>query len=48
MGDIMDFQAIVNGFSAMACIVSVEKNAEGRQRKFRIVTGNKSYIPGRF
>ena len=40
----MDFQTIVNGFSAMACIVSVEKNAEGGQRKYRIVTGNQAYI----
>ena len=40
----MDYQTIVDGFSAMACIVSVEKNAEGSQRKFRIVTGNKAYI----
>ena len=40
----MDFQTIVNSFSAMTCIVSVEKNADVNQRKFRIVTGNQSYI----
>ena len=40
----MDYQTIVDGFSAMACIVSVEKNAEGNQRKFRIVAGNQAYI----
>ena len=40
----MDYQAIVDGFASMACIVSVEKNIEGNQRKFRIVTGNKAYI----
>ncbi len=40
----MDYQAVVDGFTSMACIVSVEKNVEGSQRKFRIVTGNKAYI----
>ena len=40
----MDYQTIVDGFTSMACIVSVEKNPEGAQRKFRIVTGNKAYI----
>ena len=40
----MDYQTIVDGFSSMACIVSVEKNVEGAQRKFRIVAGNKAYI----
>ena len=40
----MDYQALVDGFSAMACIVSVEKNSDGNQRKYRIVTGNKAYI----
>ena len=41
----MDYQTIVNGFTSMACIVSVEKNVEdGALRKFRIVTGNKAYI----
>ena len=40
----MDYQAIVDGFSAMACIISVEKNPDGNQRKYRIVTGNKTYI----
>ncbi len=40
----MDFQTVVNSFSAMACIVSVEKDDNGRQRKFRIVAGNPGYI----
>ena len=40
----MDFQTIVNGFSSMACIMSVEKNAKTGHRKFCIVTGNKPYI----
>ena len=40
----MDYQAIVDGFSSMACIISVEKNPDGNQRKYRIVTGNKTYI----
>ena len=40
----MDYQAIVDGFSSMACIISVEKNPDGNQRKYRILTGNKKYI----
>ena len=40
----MDYQAIVDGFSAMACVVSVDKNPDGNLRKYRIVTGNKAYI----
>lgn len=40
----MDFQAIVNNLSAMACIVSVEHLGDGRDNTFRIVTGNKKYI----
>ncbi len=40
----MDFQAVVNSFSSMACIVSVEKKVGEKQRKYRIVTGNKAYI----
>ena len=40
----MDFQAIVDGISAMSCIVSVENLPDGKYGKFRIVTGNKAYI----
>ncbi|MBR0145100.1 MAG: hypothetical protein IJM25_00365 [Eubacterium sp.] len=40
----MDYQAVVDGFSAMACIVSVEKNPDRNQRIYRIVTGNRAYI----
>ncbi|MCR4989969.1 MAG: EAL domain-containing protein [Lachnospiraceae bacterium] len=40
----MDFQAIVDGMSAMTCVVSVEKLPDGKPGKFRIVTGNKAYI----
>ncbi len=39
-----DFQKIVDGIGAMACIVSVEKLDDGNVGKFRIVTGNKAYI----
>ena len=40
----MDFQTIVDGMSAMTCVVSVEKLPDGKKGKFRIVTGNKAYI----
>ena len=40
----MDFQNLVDGIGAMACIVSVEKLENDRCGKFRIVTGNQSYI----
>ncbi len=40
----MDYQAIVDGMTAMACVVSVEDFGEGRYGKFRIVTGNQPYI----
>ncbi|MBQ5310474.1 MAG: GGDEF domain-containing protein [Oscillospiraceae bacterium] len=39
----MDFQAYVDGFGAMTCIISVEKKDKG-YGKIRIVTGNESYI----
>ena len=39
-----DFQTLVDGMGAMTCVVSVEKKADGGHGKFRIVTGNKSYI----
>ena len=39
-----DFQKVVDGIGAMACIVSVEDLGEGRAGKFRIVTGNQAYI----
>ncbi|MCR4690189.1 MAG: EAL domain-containing protein [Lachnospiraceae bacterium] len=40
----MDFQAIVDGMSAMTCVVSVENLPDGKYGKFRLVTGNKAYI----
>ena len=40
----MDFQAVVDGMSAMTCVVSVETLPDGKPGKFRIVTGNKVYI----
>ncbi len=40
----MDYQAIVDGMTAMSCVVSVEIFPDGKYGKFRIVTGNKAYI----
>ena len=40
----MDFQTIVNGFTAATCIISVEKKADASYGQIRIVTGNKAYI----
>ncbi|MBQ2581262.1 MAG: GGDEF domain-containing protein [Ruminococcus sp.] len=40
----MDFQAMVDGIDAYACVVSVEKTTDGSYGKLRIVTGNKQYI----
>ncbi|MBR4718640.1 MAG: EAL domain-containing protein [Lachnospiraceae bacterium] len=40
----MDFQTIVDGMSAMTCVVSVETLPDGKRGKFHIVTGNKVYI----
>ena len=40
----MNYQTIVDGFSAMACVISAEKNPAGNNRVFRIVAGNKAYI----
>lgn len=40
----MDFQAIVDGFSAATCVISVEKKSDGSYGQIRIVTGNKPYI----
>ena len=40
----MDFQALVDSFEAMACIVSVEIGTDGARDKYRIVTGNRAYI----
>ena len=39
-----DFQRVVDGIGAMACVVSVEDLGNGRAGKFRIVTGNRAYI----
>ena len=39
-----DFQKVVDGIGAMACIVSVEDLGGGRSGKYRIVTGNQAYI----
>ena len=40
----MDFQTIVDGMSAMSCVVSVERLPEDGCGELRIVTGNKAYI----
>ena len=40
----MDFKAVAEAFSSMACIVSVEKKLTGDKRAFRIVAGNDAYI----
>ena len=40
----MDLQKYVDGFGAMTCVVSVENLGNGKRGKFRIVTGNKTYI----
>lgn len=40
----MDFQTIVDGMSAMTCVVSVETLPDGKRGKIRIVAGNKAYI----
>ena len=40
----MDFQKVVDGIGAMACVVSVEDLGGGRSGKYKIVTGNKAYI----
>ncbi|MBR5965853.1 MAG: sensor domain-containing diguanylate cyclase [Treponema sp.] len=39
-----DFQKVVDGIGAMACIVSVEDLGGGRSGKYRIVTGNRAYV----
>lgn len=40
----MDFQKIVDGISAMACIVSVELKEDGGYGDLRIVAGNQKYV----
>ena len=40
----MDFQTIVDGIDAFACVVSVEKGEDGSYGKLRIVTGNQRYV----
>ena len=40
----MDYQSIVDGIGAMACVVSVEDLGDGRSGKYRIVTGNRLYV----
>ena len=40
----MDFQSVVDAFSAMTCLISVEKKKDGSYGTIRIVTGNKAYI----
>ena len=40
----MDFQAIVDSFSSMTCLISVEKKKNGSYGTIRIVAGNKPYI----
>lgn len=40
----MDFQNVVDGISAAACVVSVETFEDGSYGKIRIVTGNRVYL----
>ena len=40
----MNFQEFVNTFSAMSCIISIEKLPDGKFGNIRIVAGNKAYI----
>ena len=40
----MDYKAIADSFSSLACIISVEKELTDNKRAFRIVTGNDKYI----
>ncbi len=40
----MDFKAIVDSFTAMTCVVSVETLPDGKTGDFRIVAGNQAYI----
>ena len=40
----MDFQKLADCFSAMTCIISIEKLPDGNFGNIRIVTGNKAYI----
>ena len=40
----MDFQSFVDTFSAMTCIISIEKLADGHYGNIRLVAGNKAYI----
>lgn len=40
----MDFQAIVDSFEAMTCVISVQRLEGGGYGEIRIVTGNKAYI----
>ena len=44
VGELMDFQKIVDGFSISTCVISVEKKPNGSYGQIRIVTGNKPYI----
>ena len=39
-----DFQAVVDHMGALSCVVSVEKQEEGKPCIYRIVAGNKAYI----
>ena len=40
----MDFQAFVDTFSAMTCIISIEKFPDGHFGNIRLVAGNKAYV----
>lgn len=40
----MDFQRIVDGIGAMACVISVQKQEDGGYGEIRIAAGNKAYI----
>ena len=40
----MDFQKFVDGFQPMTCVVSIEKQPNGKYGEIRIVAGNKAYV----
>ncbi len=40
----MDYQKVVDGLKVPACVVSIEKYADGAGKTFRLVTGNRAYL----
>ena len=43
-GLFMNYQEFVDNFSAMTCIISIEKLSDGHYGNIRLVAGNKAYI----